>query len=370
MDKSNKLVTVRQLIFIFIVSMITLKVLYLPSLLSKDIGRDAYLFVLLFLLLDFVVLIVLLMLFNKYPNMSFVEMLQKIFGKVISKVITFIFFVFFFAKCWAVFQSNFNYLNENLYTNLNWITFSLPILITVLYMSKFGVNAAARLAEIFVPVVIAGFLLSFGVGLLKSDFANLLPVLENGFFSNIPTIFKYSFWFGDYVIFIVFFGNVKQEKKQNLKILLSVIISIFILTIFIAITYAVFNYNAVCHSNAISDMLQIIHSASDIGSFDWILILIWDIALFLYFTFNALGAFYCFRQTFFKKNQILAISIILLAVFVLSLLSNFDIYSGILFAQNVMCYFVVVPQYLLPILIFIFSFKLKRSKNAEIYLEK
>ena len=142
------------------------------------------------------------------------------------------------------------------------------------------------------------------------------------------------------------------------------------LTIFIAITYAVFNYNAVCHSNAISDMLQIIHSTSDIGSFDWVLILIWDIALFLYFTFNALGAFYCFRQTFFKKHQILSIAIILLAVLVLSLLSSFDIYSGILFAQNIMCYFVVIPQYLLPILIFIFSFKLKRRKNDKVYLEK
>ena len=370
MNKSNKLITVRQLIFILIVSMITLKVLYLPSLLSKDIGRDAYLFVLLFLLFDFVVLILFLIIFNKYPNISFFELVERIFGKFIAKIITFIFFVFFFGKCWAVFQSNFNYLNENLYTNLNWLTFSLPILITVLYMSKFGVNAAARLAELFVPIVIAGFLLSFGVGLLKADFSNLLPVLEKGFFSSFPTIFKYSFWFGDYVIFIVFFGNVKQEKKQNLKILIPILISIFLVAIFIAITYSVFSYNAVCHSNAISDMLQTIHSTSDIGSFDWILILIWDIALFLYFTFNSLGAFYCFRQTFFKKNQILSIGLILLAVFGLSLLSNFDIYSGILIAQNIMCYFVVVPQYLLPVLIFLFSFRLKRSKNAKVYLEK
>ena len=77
MNKSNKLITVRQLIFIFIVSMVTLKVLYLPSLLSKDIGRDAYIFVLLFLLFDFVVLIFLLMLFNKYPNLSFFEIIEK-----------------------------------------------------------------------------------------------------------------------------------------------------------------------------------------------------------------------------------------------------------------------------------------------------
>lgn len=366
----KKLVSVRQLVFILIVCMLTLKVLYLPSLLAKDIGRDAYIFVTLFLLFDFAVLVFFLIIFNKNPDLSFYEIVKRIFGTVIAKIIMFIFFAFFFLKCWAIFQTNFNYLNENLYTNLNWFTFSVPILVAVLYMSKFGVNAAARVAEICVPIVILGFLLSFGVGAFRADYSNLLPICENGFFNLLPKSVKFSFWFGDYIIFIVFFGNIKQEKKLNLKILLPIIISIFLVAVFIAITYSVYSYNMVCHSNAISDMLQIIQTSSDIGSFDWILVLVWDIALFLFFTFNSLGAFYCFRQVAFKKKQLLSISLILIAIFLICLFTNFDIHNGVIFVQNYLSYILLVPQYLLPILIFICSFKLKRRKNAQISLEK
>ena len=366
----KKLVTVRQLILILIVSMLTLKVLYLPSLIAEDIGRDGYLFVFIFLLFDFVVLLFLLYLFNKNPDKSFYEILRNIFGTILSKIIMFIFFLFFFAKCWAVFQSNYNYLNENLYTSLNWLVFSIPILFAVLYMSKFGVNSAARLSEIFIPIVILGFLFSLFVGLSKADFTELLPFLEKGFLPQFPKFFKYSFWFGDYVILIVFFGNVRQEKKQNLKIIFSILISIFLVAFFIAVVFATFKNNTVCHSNAISDMVQVLATGSDIGNFDWILILIWDIALFIFFMFNSLGAFYCFRQTFFKKWQLLSISIILLGVFLLNVFNNFDIHNGIIFMQGFASYFIIFAQYILPTLIIVFWLILKRRKNDKIYLEK
>lgn len=366
----KKLVTVRQLVLILIVSMLTLKVLYLPSLIAEDIGKDAYLFVFIFLMFDFIVLILLLCLFNKNPDLSFYEILKNIFGSFLSKIIMFVFFIFFFAKCWAVFQSNYSYLNENLYSSLNWLVFSVPILFVILYMSKFGVNSAARLAEIFVPIIIAGFLFSFFVGVAQADFTELLPFLERGFFPQFPKFFKYSFWFGDYIIFIVFFGNVKQEKKQNLKIILPILITIFLITFFIAVVFATFKNNAVCHSNAISDMFQVLATGSDIGNFDWVLILIWDMALFLFFMFNSLGAFYCFRQTFFKKCQLLSISIILLGVFLLNVFNSFDIHNSITFMQGSASYFIIFAQYILPIFIVIFSFILKRRKNAKVYLEK
>lgn len=366
----KKLISIRQLIYILIISMVTLKVLILPSLLSKEFGRDSYFFVLVFLFFDFLVLIMFLVMFNRNPNLSFYEIMQKIFGTFIAKVIMFFFFAFFFLKCWAVFQTNYNYLNENLYTNLNWLTFSLPILICVLYMSKFGVNAAARLVEVCFPIIVAGFMLSLFAGLYRTDFTNLLPFMENGFISQMPKMFKYFFWFGDYTIFIVFFGNIKQEKKYNLKVILSILISILVVAFFMAIVVGAFDNNASTHSNAISDMLQIAPAASDLGNFDWILILIWDIALFLYFTFNSLGAFYCFRQTFFKKWQLFTISAILTLVLAVNLFTNFDIHNGVVFVQNYVWYFCLSMQYILPFFIFLFSFKIKRRQDVKVYLEK
>ena len=134
----TKLVSTRQLILILIISMVTLKVLFLPSLLAKDVGRDSYFFVLSMCLFDLAVLFMLLFVFYKNPDLSFIEILNKMFGKVIAKIIMFLFLLFFISKCCGIFQANFSYLNENLYSSLRWYTFAFPILITIFFIASFG----------------------------------------------------------------------------------------------------------------------------------------------------------------------------------------------------------------------------------------
>ena len=367
----KKLVTVRQLVLILIISMVTLKVLLLPSLLAKDIGRDSYIFMLLMLVLDFLVLMVLLFIFNKNPNLSFYEIIQKMFGTIGAKIIMFLFFLFFLLKSWGTFQTNLSYLNENLYTSLDWYIFAFPILIAVFFIASFGVNSLARLVEIVAPVIIVGFLGCFAVGLLRAEFSSLLPFMEKGFFTHIPTIFRYSYWFGDYMIFIVFFGNVKEEKHSTKKISITIVVSILLVVFFTAVAYSLFNYNSVTHTNSISDVLQVLPSISDIGSFDWVMVLIWDCSLFLFFTLNILGAFYSFRQVFFKKHQLLSVFIILAVMLLCCVAINFDIFGAINLVRDYGCYFSFAMQYVLPVILLIFSYKIKRRKvNAQATMEK
>jgi len=361
----KKLVSTRQIILILIISMVTLKVLFLPSLLAKDIGRDAYFFVLLMCVIDLVVLCLLLFIFYKNPDLSFVEILNKMFGKFLTKIIMFLFMLFFISKCCGIFQANFSYLNENLYSSLRWYTFAFPILITIFFIASFGVNSLSRLVEMFAPVVIVGFIICLFVGLFRADFSNLLPFMQKGFLSQFKQIFRYSFWFGDYILFVVFFGNIKQDKKQFSKIFISLSISILMVGLFLAVSYSLFSYNSVTHTNAISDTLQLLPSISDIGSFDWIMVLVWDICLFLYFTLNVLGAFYCFRMVFLKKYQMLSVFIILATVLTVCMLVSFDVIASVNIARNYLCYYSVVMQYITPFILFVFSFKIKRNTNQK-----
>ena len=367
----KKLVSQRQLILILLISVVALKVLFLPSLLAKEIGRDAYIYVLVALLFDFFMLLIFLFVFNKNPDLSFYEILERMFGCVISRLIMLLFFLFFLMKCWGAFVTNFTYLNENLYTSLKWYTYSFPILVIVFFIAKFKVNSLARLVEFFAPVIIIGFLVSLCVGISKADYTNLLPVLENGFFVNLPIIFKYSFWFGDYLIFIVFFGNTKTEKKFNITISITILIGIILIALFFATSYSVFSYNSVCHTNSISDILQFLPSTADIGSFDWVLILVWDMALFLYFAIYTLGVFYAFRQVFVKKFDLITTGGILLVVLILAIIVNFDIELSISLAKQYFWIFSLVVEYGIPILLLAFSPRIKRRiKNDKVPLKE
>lgn len=360
-----KLATTRQLTFALIISMITLKVLFLPSLLVKEIGRDCYIFLFIMLVVDFLVLLIFLYLFNRYPEMSFYEIMQKFFGTVIAKIIMILFCLFFLSKCWAVFQSNYVYLNENLHTTIKWYTFSIPLLVVIFYLSTFGVNAFLRLIEIMFPVIVGGFMLAFITGLFRADFSNVFPICENGFFSYMPKITQFTFWFGDYLVFIVFMGNTKQDKKLNLKVIVTVLAFIVLMSLFMLIVYSIFSYNTISHTNSISDIMQGTPSSSDIGSFDWIVIIIWDACLFIYLTLNVLCSFYCFRQVVPKLNQRILAGALLIIVLSSNLITHFDIIHSVEICKNYLMYSSAVLQYLLPILFLIFSLFNPNKKKDE-----
>lgn len=361
----KKLVSTRQLIYILVISVMTLKVLLLPNLMVKAFSRDVPWYFFFLLVVDYLTLFIYLFLMNKFPDMTFYEILEYFFGKVVGRFIMLFFFVFFYLKCCAIFHSNFVYLNENLYATYDWVVFSVPILVCIVFTTMHCVNALARLVEFFFPLIIIGFLVSLSSGFFRADFNYLMPFMENGV-GNIAEVFKFFFWFGDYTILIVFLGNIKTEKLFNLKILIWPLVCILLLTLFYVLFYATYNYNCICHTNAISDMLQVLPSVSDIGSFDWILILIWDIAFYLCFAINTLGAFYSFRQALFKKWQTFVSIFVAGAVFVANYILSFDTYISVGIVQNYLWIYSVVVGLGFPFVIFIFGIFKKGVKNGQV----
>lgn len=364
----KKLVTTRQLILVLILGIVGLKVLFFPSLFIRTLSRDSYLYILFMLLLDFLLLLTFIYLKNKFKEMSFYEILETLFGKVIAKLIMFAFFAYFFNKSTIIFETNYIYLSENLYTTFNWLSFSLPMVIVIFLISLNGINAFARTCEIIVPIILFAFIISITIGSIQADLTNLLPFMENGVSLD---VFKFTFWFGDFLVFIPFFGNVKHEKHTDMWILICVLATILLVCLMFFVFYAKFSYGSTSHSNAISDLIQASPSISDIGSFEWIIILIWDMALFLFMTLNLFGAVYCFRHAIFKVNQNIVITVIIVAIFVINYLGHFDIFYTVSFILDYQKFPCIAVQYGLPLMIFIFAlFRKKGRKKNEVSVAK
>ena len=362
----TKEVSTRQIILILIISLATLKVLYLPSLLANGVGRDSYIFVFVMLMLDFFCLLIFIFLLNKNRDLSLVEILEKMFGKVFSKIILFLLMIFFLLKAFGLFQTNFSYLSENLYSSIKWYTFSVPILVAVFFIVLYGSNVLARLSEVFAYFIVIGFFVALVVGVPKADYTNLLPVLESGVIAKFENIITFSFWFGDYLIFIVFFGKIKLNRKFCVKVSTIAFVAILFITFFIATSYSLFSYNSVSHTNSISDFLQVLPSTSDTGSFDWLLILVWDIALILDTCYSIYCADFCFRGAFLIKRNYFSVALMLVAIFIPSIMINFDINTGINFVKDFASYFCFGLEFGLPLLMLIFSFRLKGEKQKNV----
>ena len=141
----QKTITTRQLLLVITLSILTLKVLFLPNVLATNFGRDGYIFLFVLLMVDFCALLIFLFLLNKYKDCTFDELLEKLFGKVVAKIVLVLLFLYFITKIWTRFQTNFIYLNENLYTTLSWYTFAFPIIVVVLFLRKTGTKCFCKI---------------------------------------------------------------------------------------------------------------------------------------------------------------------------------------------------------------------------------
>lgn len=358
----KRCVSLRQIIFMLIISLFALKVLLLPNLMAKDMGRDIYIFIFILCVIDFIVLLMFIYLMNKFKDKSFFEIISSIFGEHVSRIIMLALMLFFFAKACGAFQSCYVYLNENLYTTYTWLTYSLPILLVLILCIQNGLNSFGRLVEVCFPLIVVGFFVAIFVGVIRADVTNLLPILENAEykFSKLTT---FAFWFGDYLVLIPFFGRVKLEKGSLKKIIISIIISALLLVVFYAVIYSRYSYNIISHTNSISDILQVQPSSSDIGNFDWVLILIWDICLFIYICLNTISASSCFKEAFYPIKQIYVSMFLCLAIFLVNFFARFNIYSFVNLAENSLMYYSIALQYILPLIIFVFALFKKRRTN-------
>ena len=366
--RGKEIITTRQLIMVLLLSVLALKVLLLPNLMAIVFGRDSYLFLLVMLLSDYTILILFLLLIKRYPGMTFYQIVELLLGKMLAKVVYVLLALFFFTKCCGLFQSTFVYLNENLYTTYSIFVFAFPFLVVLVYSAMRGEKCLGRILECTFPVILLGFLVASGVGAMRADITNLLPFFENRF-DKTMSMASFSYWFGDYIILIMFFGRIKGEKHFNKKILISCGAIILALVAFYAIVYAKYGYNTITHTNAISDLLQVQPSSSDIGSFDWILILIWDTALFVSCLGNAFGFIFCVRTLFPKLSQVGVAIFLAASIFAACYAFAFNIYSFVEFAQKSLYIFSFGVQSILPNILFLVSFVRhgKTTKYAKDY---
>ena len=358
-----KRVSSRQLRFVLMLSVITLKLLFLPSLLYQDCKNSAWIASLIFFAIEILFLFIFLSISIKFPDMTFQYMLERMFGKVISKVFLFLYIIFFLFKAYLTFHGNFIFLSKNFYDNLNWFIYAIPLLYVAGYVVFSGVKSVVRMAEIFFPIAIFAAAIAIILGLFDVDLTNALPIFDGGVVENLLPVYKYGLWFGDSIVFLIFMGNVKYEKYERLKVILYVMGICLFVALFIFLFVSMFSNNAVNHKNAISDIVQILPSNSDLGGFGWVLILIWDMALFVYFSILLYAANDLLRSVFYKKFTWVTILIVCGLVLGLNLIVGLDVQKMISFATEIAVFPVLIMQYVVPTLFLVFLFRLKERKK-------
>jgi len=355
MTQQNVALNPRQASFLLVACIVAYKIINLPAMLCAGGGRDLWLGALVLMAWE-VVLTVCFVLVNKAARgRTLATLLQSTFGNAGKSILLFAFAAYFMLKVYLAVLTTEQFLTTNLFDNIGWIPFGVPLVLIALYGAIKGIRATGRTAELVgVPIVI-GMAISLGVELFSTDLQMLLPVGTEAL-GSLKAAESALMGTGDAVVLFAFVGRVEQ-KKLGVRLSVASILSTLFVVLFCVCFYGFYGQAGMYmrHGLAISDMLQYINGADTLLRLDIfaasvaIMLSVFKIAAF------ACAANSCIREALGKEdternrmNVALGMSVVLVSAVLLLQSFIVDVYTAL---EGWIKYLAIVPfQVGIPVL--------------------
>ncbi len=259
----------RQICFFFIAFLPVTKMFMLPSIISASANEDMWICSLINLILDFITVLS-LSLICKNLKTDFKGLLENCFGKTGKIIVLSLYFIYFLLKAFLPFNEQKDYVELTLYLNMPKILYFLPIFVSTFYIATKRLRVFGRLADVFLPITIIGYVLIIALAIPNTDLTAILPIGANGIEKIFNGTLNSFTWFGDCVYLLFFIGNFSYKKRDCLKIILSFIVSAIMVILFMIIFYGIFTSIGFRQRFALTETSKYTTVIANTGRFDYI----------------------------------------------------------------------------------------------------
>ena len=325
----------RQVCLFFIAFLPVIKLFTLPSVFAQTAREDMWISATISLLLDFITLSFLIVACKKAQT-NFFGLLENNFGKIASKIILMLYFVFFSLKAIVPLGEQKDYVELTLYTLMPSKLYFLPFFALAFYLCTKHLRVLGRLSDVLWVLSVIGLLILLSLSLPNAEFDAILPIGATGVKRILSASFKAFNWFGDAVYLMFFIGEFDFRKKDGLKISISYLISSLLVVIFMAVFYSVFTSIAFRQRFALTEISKYTAVINNIGRFDYfgIVCLLFSNALALsiplYFSCRILNHVFNINKKWISALITTAIQLIIMTVFTQYYLSIEKLMTGAL----------------------------------------
>ena len=270
----KKELTMHQAIIIICLCSVTLKITILPAYMSTFCGGNFWIVTLMIFISETISLALIVDMAKRCPDKTFFEILESGFGKWIKTAIGIIFLVFFIFKMILVIYETEIFIKSSIYENFNEWLFFLAFLLFVVYVASKSFSTLGRVSELMMYLVIGGAVISLMLSVIEVNFSDILPITDISLKSMLDCGGKASFWFGDYLIFLMMTGNIKYEDKPVSKFVKGyMFVGVFVVALYI-IFNCLFKNVTTIHQTAISDVSHYMPRFNDFR-LDWVGDIMW-----------------------------------------------------------------------------------------------
>ncbi len=292
----------RQICLFFIAFLPVTKIFIMPSIISQVAFEDVWISIIINILFDLFSLLAILYVCRK-TNKTYIQILEDTFGKKISKVILFLYVIYFLLKSIISINEQKNYVQLTLYESIPSVFYFFPFFIVCFYLCNKKLNVLGRLADISFILTAIGFIILLSLSATNIQFTNLLPVGANGARSIFSGFYRGNTWFGDCVYLLFFIGKFNTNKKNNIKIFCSYLGACILVLIFSVFFYCIFTSIAGRQRFALTDISKYTTVINNVGRFDYIGIFCILFSTVISIILPPFFACYLLRQIFNTKEK-------------------------------------------------------------------
>ena len=362
-----KQLTSRQAGILIFISVIALKAVILPAIIYFMAGAGGYITVFFSLVFDFALLIIYLWVMKKSPNKTFPQIMEESFGKIFTKIVCVIVFLYFMLKTFLILKSVFNFFTKAVYDDMDWVFYILTTSFFLFFALNKSLRTYGRTGEVTFWIIFASINIILLITSFTMDMTTLLPLFPNGEGPIIDTGIKSAFAFGDYTILLFFMGNIKWEENTSKKIISYAIMAIGTVINFYIVFLCNFGYSVVNQNLAIADLSLYIDLAVTVSRLEWIAVFAWTITLILQMIIYAYCAKESLNTLLPKKAHKLSpfVVIIVCGLIYLILSISMQVLLGFIFSYVVSTIALII-QVAIPILLAIAILLKKRKEKRNV----
>lgn len=354
----------RQMCVLVFLSMIALKFLALPSLLYIHAKNMGFIVSFVIMTIDAIYAFLILSLMEKSQEKNIYEFMQKIIGKIGAKLVLVILLVQFALIVADLSKGLEFFVVENLYNELNWTVFVIPLMILISFMVYKGVRNIARVGEIFCWFICLGILYIGLKSMSGIDLESFLPMFNDGVTPLFEAAWHHMMWFGSTSFLLVLFGKVDFTDKKKMKLFWTLTIAILLVHFMYLVFYGLFQVTSGIHNFMISDISQFSTEHSSIDELSWLVVSLWIVAQAIQLALYAYCMKQCIKFIFNLRNNTIPIATIIIYLLLWSLAGENSVSLEKTFYSPYMSIVTIVSQYIIPLILFV-AYHLRKKLRTQ-----
>lgn len=243
-------ITTRQMIIYILATRISVAVSVMPAINLPPYNHDNWIMVLFSIIHTFIVMIPLLYLANKFKEYSMVGYMEIIFGKMCGEIMGIVYAFYFIILSVNGITIQSELIATNFLMESSNIVIIFLMVVTSIYLASTGIKNILASSELMAPIALFMITVLLLLGLLKLDYATMLPILKYSSFNdmNLGAI-KLTPYYTDIFFIIMIVPELESKKDINKVFIITAILSLLLLSIVVIMVFGTLGVEQSRHSN-------------------------------------------------------------------------------------------------------------------------